>query len=561
MVSKQEVFELIKRYGSGKQADADRLYRAIAIAHNHDRVDAALALGNELLKGSGVEPVTDERAWVDHYYQNIIALYVNQGDTYDSTLLYDTEHGDFQVTSWGDFFEGWEQEYEEEHGRGDEDEDDEGEVENPMRFGKLGRRLRPGTRVRVSHGSGVSSNKTGIVVDPGSVPRDGRGIPKLAGEYKPWDGKRAREESFVRLDSGEVISMFNDRLILENPAGGGGGVSYPPRVGNPRPASLRPHVRRSYQFMKGHAGGVVGESSMGALKLARAESYARDRLDFEWGPEQDPDLSWMDDEERKQDHEVESVLARDRETGEVVAALGNIVDADSAYRRLVEAELALEAMGERGHTGQSRRGRRNPGNPGNPGPVHKGTRYNVQLLDTFETKYDRYGSSRTKQNVIIEDTKTGQRYQYLGRGQDLGNFHPIWITVPGKGSISVESLLYKTEDIFPAKGHRLVKPNTSDWMAGGKRAKIPTILVYKNQTKGGRWTFSLLLPGGPYLHYAGHKEFDTAKEAEDFAVANIGKPDYGGDYQTVQHWDKAKVKVYKSGTRGPREAGIFGGWY
>jgi hypothetical protein len=66
-------------------------------------------------------------------------------------------------------------------------------------------------------------------------------------------------------------------------------------------------------------------------------------LKFEWEWDESPDLSWMDEEERSQEHEVLALLVRDR-SGQVVASIGNVVDSDSGYRRELEAELAGEAL-------------------------------------------------------------------------------------------------------------------------------------------------------------------------------------------------------------------------
>ncbi len=62
----------------------------------------------------GVEVITDEDAWVDRYHYNIVAAYVNVGDTYTATLLYDTQAGEFLVTSYGDWLEAYEAEKESE---------------------------------------------------------------------------------------------------------------------------------------------------------------------------------------------------------------------------------------------------------------------------------------------------------------------------------------------------------------------------------------------------------------------------------------------------------------
>ena len=90
--------------------------------------------------------------------------------------------------------------------------------------------------------------------------------------------------------------------------------------------------------------------------------------------------------------------------------------------------------------------------------VHIGERYNIRVLRTTKTTYDRWGSSKTRQNVLIYDKYTDKLYQYVGRGQDLGNFHPIYITVPQHGTYSLESLLHTTDNRFPVRGHKLNQP-------------------------------------------------------------------------------------------------------
>lgn len=70
----------------------------------HD-VDKILESFNQVMKGYGIESINSEYEWVSHYYQNIIALYVNRGDTYDTTILFDTAEQKFIVCSWGDWYE------------------------------------------------------------------------------------------------------------------------------------------------------------------------------------------------------------------------------------------------------------------------------------------------------------------------------------------------------------------------------------------------------------------------------------------------------------------------
>jgi hypothetical protein len=112
--------------------------------------------------------------------------------------------------------------------------------------------------------------------------------------------------------------------------------------------------RRAYDFFRQQAGGVVGRNAEGAWQLVKAEKEAEERgWTVEWEPEQDPDTSWMNDEELKEARsggiEILSALLRD-ENGEVLASLGEIaiLRGDQKYPRVVEAELALEALSEMG---------------------------------------------------------------------------------------------------------------------------------------------------------------------------------------------------------------------
>lgn len=103
--------------------------------------------------------------------------------------------------------------------------------------------------------------------------------------------------------------------------------------------------REAFEFFRDHGGGVVGERALGALHLARAEAYASDqRWRFEWSDDQDADLSWCEcaDGRVKHHHEVLWCCLRDAD-GKVLESLGGIVDADRAYGRVIEAELASEA--------------------------------------------------------------------------------------------------------------------------------------------------------------------------------------------------------------------------
>ena len=60
------------------------------LAKRNKTVDDILERMNKALGGYGISPLTDESEWISHYYQNIIGLYVDMGDSYRPTLIYDT---------------------------------------------------------------------------------------------------------------------------------------------------------------------------------------------------------------------------------------------------------------------------------------------------------------------------------------------------------------------------------------------------------------------------------------------------------------------------------------
>jgi hypothetical protein len=141
------------------------------------------------------------------------------------------------------------------------------------------------------------------------------------------------------------------------------------------------NIWNAYLFFKEHAGYVVGERAKGALKLAKAERRAN-ALGFVHVWEHDPDTdlgdhelwcslararkayaegrpvdadgatdgrAWRLDPKHSCEHETEQCVVYaedDTERENPLASLGGIIDASSAYRRVVEAELSLEALGE-----------------------------------------------------------------------------------------------------------------------------------------------------------------------------------------------------------------------
>ncbi len=108
------------------------------------------------------------------------------------------------------------------------------------------------------------------------------------------------------------------------------------------------------QFFFKHAGWSYSPAEETAVKgrwrcaeaLAEAEAYAQEHdWTFDWEWDSDADLSFMTDEEREKEHECLMCTCVDTEH-ETLASLCGIVDADANYRRVVEAELASEALAD-----------------------------------------------------------------------------------------------------------------------------------------------------------------------------------------------------------------------
>jgi len=74
-----------------------------------DRIDCQLTAINEIMDSYGVESIqVSESLFQDRYYSNAIGIYVNQGDTYILTIVYNTVDRIFEIINWGDYFESME---------------------------------------------------------------------------------------------------------------------------------------------------------------------------------------------------------------------------------------------------------------------------------------------------------------------------------------------------------------------------------------------------------------------------------------------------------------------
>jgi hypothetical protein len=88
--------------------------------------DEVLVRANEILRGFGVESARCEGCQVNRYYYDAVLLYVNMGDTYSTTLLYDTDRQKFSIGSWGDWIEQHEAEHEQDEDLEEEGDEDDG---------------------------------------------------------------------------------------------------------------------------------------------------------------------------------------------------------------------------------------------------------------------------------------------------------------------------------------------------------------------------------------------------------------------------------------------------
>lgn len=132
--------EIVKAFPDLDATKAKELVDALAapgkVSDNDDEfvkaVDEAMEKANEILDGHGVEGASGDGADFGPYWKDTILVYVNLGDTYDTTILFDPDEEEFSVGSWGDFVEEWENQddEDEEEEEGEESKEEEAELEN-----------------------------------------------------------------------------------------------------------------------------------------------------------------------------------------------------------------------------------------------------------------------------------------------------------------------------------------------------------------------------------------------------------------------------------------------
>lgn len=88
--------------------DAEFLYSFKSVREYNQKYNSLLYdklyVLNEILDGYGIEYIKQER-YVNAYWQCNRILFINMGDTYINTIIYDTEKQLFKCTSWGDYVE------------------------------------------------------------------------------------------------------------------------------------------------------------------------------------------------------------------------------------------------------------------------------------------------------------------------------------------------------------------------------------------------------------------------------------------------------------------------
>lgn len=110
--SQKSIIEWLGRYFQEAwpmPESARHLAEKIKTAHSHSAVNKVLELADEMLNAHGVEPIRGMH--VDNYYYDVVGLYVNMGDSYNPTLLYNTVTGKFVVTTLGDWVQAYGRKY------------------------------------------------------------------------------------------------------------------------------------------------------------------------------------------------------------------------------------------------------------------------------------------------------------------------------------------------------------------------------------------------------------------------------------------------------------------
>lgn len=69
--------------------------------HKPNEIELIMCALNQVLEGHGTEAIRGE--WLDNYHCDVIAMYVNMGDTYTNTIIRDLVKNMWIVSSYDDF--------------------------------------------------------------------------------------------------------------------------------------------------------------------------------------------------------------------------------------------------------------------------------------------------------------------------------------------------------------------------------------------------------------------------------------------------------------------------
>jgi hypothetical protein len=87
------------------ESEAQEVASLIEEPQNGRIAEETMVQLNLLLEGYGVEVVKGEWKWIDSYYHDIIATYVNLGDPYVVTVVHNSESGEYEVIDLGTWME------------------------------------------------------------------------------------------------------------------------------------------------------------------------------------------------------------------------------------------------------------------------------------------------------------------------------------------------------------------------------------------------------------------------------------------------------------------------
>jgi hypothetical protein len=87
------------------------LRKALKNTSDISNVEERMEAINIRVEGYGVEPIRSQN-YAGGYWGDIVALYVNMGDTYTPTVVYNVKRDVFTVCSLGDFVEKFQNKYE-----------------------------------------------------------------------------------------------------------------------------------------------------------------------------------------------------------------------------------------------------------------------------------------------------------------------------------------------------------------------------------------------------------------------------------------------------------------